>query len=308
MVCGGEFGSTTQQAWVSHANLVIVCLVDLATSLMTFTANGKEINTFFQVEPNTKLFPAVFALPTSQTVIQFELGKLKNIMPTSATMFSSKRKNLEPQCPPWLLIQHLTPVTWSCIPNKFLAMESTRLSEQHSWMVECDEPLVMMALHIPEENRCIDIMELSERLDLLRLQWHTLKLYCAVCALGNNRVAHALCSHVDQAQLLFIIESLKLLGPLCAGYYDLLLAMHLDATQRAHTSMSAEFIIPMTKATKSITLFPTGSRAPGAMSPKVCGAMKALPGDSVDKAQLCVLAPLVWSSCWTFSIFGPCCL
>lgn len=30
-----------------------------------------------QVEPNTKLFPAVFALPTSQNVIQFELGKLK---------------------------------------------------------------------------------------------------------------------------------------------------------------------------------------------------------------------------------------
>uniref|UniRef100_A0A8C0ANE2 Uncharacterized protein n=1 Tax=Buteo japonicus TaxID=224669 RepID=A0A8C0ANE2_9AVES len=30
--------------------------------------------------------------------------------------------------------------------------------------------------------RCIDIMELSEQLDLLRFQWHTLKLYCAVCA------------------------------------------------------------------------------------------------------------------------------
>ncbi|KAM6360751.1 ryanodine receptor 1-like [Pluvialis apricaria] len=97
---GGEFGSTAQQAWVSHANLVIGCLVDLATSLMTFTANGKDINTFFQVEPNTKLFPAVFTLPTIQTVIQFELGKLKNIMPISAAMFSSERKNPEPQCPP----------------------------------------------------------------------------------------------------------------------------------------------------------------------------------------------------------------
>lgn len=32
---------------------------------------------FMKVEPNTKLFPAVFALPTSQNVIQFELGKLK---------------------------------------------------------------------------------------------------------------------------------------------------------------------------------------------------------------------------------------
>lgn len=30
-----------------------------------------------QVEPNTKLFPAVFVLPTHQNVVQFELGKQK---------------------------------------------------------------------------------------------------------------------------------------------------------------------------------------------------------------------------------------
>ncbi|KAM6377966.1 ryanodine receptor 1-like [Pluvialis apricaria] len=148
----GEFSSTAQQAWVTHANLVIGCLLDLATSLMTFTANGKEINTFFQVEPKTKLFPAVFTLPTIQTVIQFELGKLKNIMPISAAMFSSERKNPEPQCLPWLVIQHLTPITWSRMPNKFLAVESTCLSERHGWMVECNEPLIVMVLHIPKEN------------------------------------------------------------------------------------------------------------------------------------------------------------
>ncbi|KAK2510405.1 hypothetical protein Q9233_017776 [Columba guinea] len=252
---GGEFASTGQQARVSHSDLVIGCLVDLATGLMTFTANGKEINTFFQVEPNTKLFPAVFALPTSQNVIQFELGKLKNIMPISAAMFSSERKNPEPQCPPRLAIQALTPVTWSRMPNEFLAVETTRLGERQGWGVEC-----------------LDILELSERQDLLRFQWHTLKLYCAVCALGNNRVAHALCSHVDQAQLLFAIESAELPGPLRAGYYDLLLAMHLDAAQRARASMSAEFIIPMTDATKAITLFPGGGRAPGppGVGPSAC--------------------------------------
>ncbi|KAM6373239.1 LOW QUALITY PROTEIN: sperm acrosome membrane-associated protein 6 [Pluvialis apricaria] len=59
------------------------------------------------------------------------------------------------------------------MPNKFLAVESTRLSEWQGWMVECNEPLIVMALHIHEENRCIDIMELSEQLDLPRLQWHT---------------------------------------------------------------------------------------------------------------------------------------
>ena len=74
-------------------------------------------------------------------------------MPISAAMFSSERKNPEPQCPPRLVIQVLTPVTWSRMPNEFLAVETTRLSERQGWAVECNEPLVTMALHIPEENR-----------------------------------------------------------------------------------------------------------------------------------------------------------
>lgn len=37
----------------------------------------KTKGTFFQVEPNTKLFPAVFVQPSSQNMLQLELGKLK---------------------------------------------------------------------------------------------------------------------------------------------------------------------------------------------------------------------------------------
>uniref|UniRef100_A0A8D0GF69 Ryanodine receptor 1 n=1 Tax=Sphenodon punctatus TaxID=8508 RepID=A0A8D0GF69_SPHPU len=263
MVWGGDFVSSTQQTRVSTVDLVIGCLVDLATGLMTFTANGKEVNTFFQVEPNTKLFPAVFALPTSQNVIQFELGKMKKIMPISAAMFHSERKNPEPQCPPRLIIEMLTPVTWSRMPTEFLQVDMGRISDRHGWMVECTEPLIMMALHIPEENRCIDILELSERLDLLKFHSHTLNLYCAVCALGNNRVAHALCSHVDESQLLYTIENNHLPGPLRSGYYDLLISIHLESAKRSRLTMNSEYIVPMTDATKSITLFPDETKKPG---------------------------------------------
>lgn len=48
MVWGGEF-SSSQQTRVSQEDFVIGCLIDLDTGLMTFTANGKEINTFYQV-------------------------------------------------------------------------------------------------------------------------------------------------------------------------------------------------------------------------------------------------------------------
>uniref|UniRef100_A0A4W5JEC3 Ryanodine receptor 1a (skeletal) n=1 Tax=Hucho hucho TaxID=62062 RepID=A0A4W5JEC3_9TELE len=253
MVWGGEF-SSSQQTRVSQEDFVIGCLIDLDTGLMTFTANGKEINTFYQVEPNTKLFPAVFVLPSSQNMLQVDLGKLKNIMPISAAMFRSERKNPIPQCPPRLDVQMLTPVIWSRMPNHFLSPETGRVNERHGWMVECREPLTMMALHIPEENRCIDVLELSERMDLLKFHYHTLKLYGSVCALGNNRVAHALCSHVDESQLFYAIENTYLPGPMRSGYYDLLISMHLESAKRNRLMTNKEFIVPMTEETLSINL------------------------------------------------------
>uniref|UniRef100_A0AAR2JWV0 Ryanodine receptor 1 n=1 Tax=Pygocentrus nattereri TaxID=42514 RepID=A0AAR2JWV0_PYGNA len=260
MVWGGDLISGSQQRF-SQEDLVVGCLVDLATGLMTFTANGKEINTFYQVEPNTKLFPAVFVQPFSQNMLQFELGKLKNIMPLSAAMFRSERKNPVPQCPPRLDTEMLTPVIWSRMPNHFLKPEVGKVSERHGWMVECTEPLTMMALHIPEENRCIDILELSEHHDWLKFHYHTLMLYCAVCALGNNRVAHALCSHVDESQLFYAIENTYLPGPLRSGYYDLLISIHLESAKRNRLGTNREFIVPMTEDTLSITLYPDAEKA-----------------------------------------------
>lgn len=106
----------------------------------------------------------------------------------------------------------------------------------------------------------MDILELSERLDLQQFHSHTLRLYRAVCALGNNRVAHALCSHVDQAQLLHALEDAHLPGPLRAGYYDLLISIHLESACRSRRSMLSEYIVPLTPETRAITLFPPGKR------------------------------------------------
>lgn len=77
----------------------------------------------------------------------------QNIMPLSAAMFLSERKNPTPQCPPRLEVQMLMPVSWSRMPNHFLQVDTRRAGERLGWAVQCQEPLTMMALHIPEENR-----------------------------------------------------------------------------------------------------------------------------------------------------------
>lgn len=71
--------------------------------------------------------------------------------------------------------------------------------------------------------RCLDILELTEHEDLRKFHYHTLKLYCALCALGNTRVTHALCSHLDQSQLLYTIDNQYLSGVLREGFYDVLI-------------------------------------------------------------------------------------
>ncbi|XP_048805476.1 ryanodine receptor 3 isoform X1 [Lagopus muta] len=263
MVWGGDITASSQRSGRSNVDLEIGCFVDLATGMLSFTANGKELGSCYQVEPNTKLFPAAFVQPTSTNLIQFELGKLKNTMPLSAAIFKSEERNPVPQCPPRLDVQTITPVLWSRMPNSFLKVETERVSERHGWVVQCLEPLQMMALHIPEENRCVDILELCEQEDLMKFHYHTLKLYSSVCALGNTRVAYALCSHVDISQLFYTIDNQYLPGLLRSGFYDLLISIHLDHAKQAKLMMNNEFIIPVTEETRTIKLYPDETKKHG---------------------------------------------
>ncbi|XP_067470582.1 ryanodine receptor 3-like isoform X7 [Thunnus thynnus] len=260
MVWGGDVTNAAHGSSRSNVDLEIGCLIDLATGLVTFTVNGKEISTSYQVEPNTKLFPAVFVRPTSPNLFQFELAKIKNAMPLSSAIFKSEHKNPVPQCPPRLYVQTINAVLWSRMPNIFLKVETARVNERHGWVVQCVEPLQMLAVHIPEENRCVDIMELSEQEDMRKFHYHTLMLYCALCALGNTRVAHALCSHLDQSQLLYTIDNQYLSGMLREGFYNVLISIHLETAKEARLMMKDEFIIPVTAETRSIRLFSDASK------------------------------------------------
>ncbi|XP_047184844.1 ryanodine receptor 3 isoform X2 [Scophthalmus maximus] len=259
MVCGADAVGPSASSR-NNSDLEIGCLIDLATGLVSFTANGKELPTTYQVEPNTKLFPAVFVRPTSANLFQFEFVKIQDAMPLSSAIFKSEHRNPVPQCPPRLDVQTIVAVLWARMPNIFLSVETARVSERHGWVIQCLEPLQMMAVHIPEENRCLDILELSEHDDLKKFHYHTLKLYCALCALGNTRVAHALCSHMDQSQLLYTIDNQYLSGMLREGFYNVLISIHLETAKEARLMMNNEFIIPVTEETRSIKLFPDESK------------------------------------------------
>uniref|UniRef100_A0A3Q3G0A9 Ryanodine receptor 2b (cardiac) n=1 Tax=Labrus bergylta TaxID=56723 RepID=A0A3Q3G0A9_9LABR len=259
MVCAGEATGLSQSR--RSAGLEIGCLIDTSTGLLMFTSSGVEMATFYQVEAGTKLFPAVFVKPTTSNMFQFELGRVKNVMPLSAGLLRSQRRNATPQCPPRFQVQKLSPVLWTRIPDCTLRVMVDRPDECHGWRVQCSEPLQVMCLHIPDENRCVDILELSEHEDLFTFHQHTLLLYCCLCALGNTRVCHALCSHVDQSQMLHAIQNPHLPGQLRSVFYQLLTQVHLSSHFTACLMMNQEYIVPMTDQTREITLFPSPANA-----------------------------------------------
>lgn len=139
------------------------------------------------------------------------------------------------QCPPRLRVLTLQPYHWSRVPSQALRVHELKMSDVRGWSMLCDNPVSMLAVYLPEEDRCMDVLELIENEELLQYvavlyaeQFHkpnhirtllcichassrfharTLALYSSICSHGNHKVAHALVNHVDQKQLLFAIQS-----------------------------------------------------------------------------------------------------
>lgn len=55
--------------------MFIGCFADAATGIISFTCEGKGTRHCYKMEPDTKLFPAIFIEATSKDCLQFELGR-----------------------------------------------------------------------------------------------------------------------------------------------------------------------------------------------------------------------------------------
>ncbi|XP_057661319.1 ryanodine receptor isoform X14 [Diorhabda carinulata] len=248
------YNQVTQDASGKGASqgMFIGCFLDAATGIITFTCEGKPTSHRFKMEPETKLFPAIFVEATSKEVLQFELGRTSTSLPLSAAVLQNSARHVIPQFPPRLKVQCLKPNQWARVPNQSLQVHALKLSDIRGWSMLCEDPISMLALHIPEEDRCIDILELIEMDKLLSFHAHTLTLYAALCYQSNYRAAHILCKHVDQKQLLYAIKSEYMSGPLRQGFYDLLIAVHLESTATTMEVCKNEYVIPIGQELKDL--------------------------------------------------------
>ncbi|KAJ8665342.1 hypothetical protein QAD02_007004, partial [Eretmocerus hayati] len=248
------YNEVTQDASGKGASqgMFVGCFVDTATGWVSFTCEGKETSHKFKMEPDTKLFPAIFVEATSKEILQIELGRTSTTLPLSAAVLQSSERHVIPQFPPRLKVQCLKPHQWARVPNQSLQVHALKLSDIRGWSMLCEDAVSMLALHIPEEDRCIDILELIEMDKLLSFHSHTLTLYAALCYQSNFRAAHALCIHVDQKQLLYAIRAEYMSGPLRQGFYDLLIALHLESHATTMEVCKNEYIIPLGQELKDL--------------------------------------------------------
>lgn len=248
------YNEVTQDASGKGASqgMFIGCFADAATGVISFTCEGKATKHRFVMEPDTKLFPAIFVEATSKECLQIELGRTATSLPLSAAVLQNSAKHVIPQFPPRLKVQCLKPHSWARVPNQSLQVHALKLSDIRGWSMLCEDAISMLALHIPEEDRCIDILELIEMDKLLSFHAHTLTLYAALCYQSNYRAAHALCKHVDQKQLLYAIRTEYMSGPLRQGFYDVLIAVHLESTATTMEVCKNEYVVPLSGELKEL--------------------------------------------------------
>ncbi|CAJ0581879.1 unnamed protein product, partial [Mesorhabditis spiculigera] len=226
---------------------LVGCVVDTSIGELTFQVGGQETGHRFKLEPGAMLFPAAFVTPTAQEVLQFELGRVKNTFPLSAALFKSSQKSLLPSCPPRLTIERLSPVYWGRVPNEMLRTTALKLSDVRGWSVLCNDPVRIQAVYVPEKDLSFDILEMIELPELLDFHRQTMSLYCKLAAHGNQKVAHILCTHVDEDQIMYAVKSHYLSGPMRQGFHELLIALHLQSNTSARESFAKEYVIPLVK-------------------------------------------------------------
>lgn len=96
----------------------------------------------------------------------------------------------------------------------------------------------------------------EERANMVRSIFIYCKVMDVVCLLMKTQMVSLQVSNS-------LSVCLSLTGLLRAGYYDLLIDIHLSSYATARLMMNNEYIVPMTDETKSITLFPDEKKKHG---------------------------------------------
>lgn len=166
----------------------------------------------FTAHEGAKLFPTVVVTPTAEAVVDFDFSPYEESRPLSSCFISPVpatkergRKEMPsiPLCPPRLKLMVYSKSQWvrqSTKPCAYLTENSGTLKvfakeEEHEFYVT-----------LPQEDVVMNILEISEDLELMDFHVRTLEAFCAVCSHSNLALAKSINQWIGSEQLMRCLQ------------------------------------------------------------------------------------------------------
>jgi hypothetical protein len=152
-----------------------------------------------------------------------------------------------------------------------------------SQSITCSQTANSVIAILPEQEKAMDLLELVEHPTLLSFLAHSLSLFSAMCSHGNTQAAKKLKKMVCTDELMWCTTAVALPGPLKHGYYNLLIALHLETHASARELVKNEFIIPLIDDTHQIPTKRTRTLTPieHDLAKHLCYSVMNPEGDSI---------------------------
>lgn len=239
--------------------------------------------------PGTKLFPTAVITPMSEHVVDFDFAPDDPYQPLSSVVFKPLMDDSAylddpktPLCPRRIKVLALSESCWRRQPM-YQANYKTSVGSGGALQVTTErEPSLSIFITLPQEDRVMDILEISEKHKLMNFHIRTLEAYAAVCSHSNLELAKAISQRVNCKQLLHCLRTAGMRSELKAAYLKLVTYLHLEHEVQTRLLMRGEFILPLSKCAHSVSLFPVvaksngsnptqqGYSLKGAMLPGIC--------------------------------------
>lgn len=240
--------------------------------------------------PGTKLFPTVVVTPMSDHVISFDFAPTESCKPLSSIFkpLVDDAAHIElppppPLCPRRMKVTALTSSCWRRQPMYRANYKYSIASGGALQLTTEKEPSHSIYITLPQEDRVMDILEISEKHDLMNFHIRTLEAYAAVCSHSNLELTRAISQHIDCRQLLQCLRTDGMRSELKAAYLKLVTYLYLEHEVQTRLLMRGEFILPLSKCTQSVPLFPVVATSNGSKSKEYSLRSAVLPGVSLGQ-------------------------
>lgn len=181
---------------------------------MVFTSDAhsaeqqQRIKITFTAYDSAKLFPTVIVTPTTDTVMEMDFNPAPKCRSLSScfvspisTDYSRDKCPASSFCPPRLKLMRYAKSLWvrqSTRPSGY-TVDSTASG---SFKVLSKETDFDIFVTLPQEDVVMDVLEISEDLELMGFLICTLEAFCAVCSHSNLTLAKSISQYIDSEQLL----------------------------------------------------------------------------------------------------------